>query len=91
MYDLRRPAHVCKLKSAELACVSSYSLHTFHNKPRKTVVSQSETELETPLFRKVNRLIDTNGKERKTRLYSTARYKGQKDEREDSSLVSYLD
>lgn len=47
MCDLRRPAHVCKLRSADFTRASSYSLHMFHDNPGKTLASQSQTELET--------------------------------------------
>ena len=67
MCDLRRPAHVCKLRSEDFTRVSSYSLHMFHDNPGKTLVSQSQTELET-LFRKVNRLYRQDGKESKISL-----------------------
>lgn len=47
MCDLRRPANVYKLRSADFTRVSSYSLHMFHDNPGKTLFSQSQTELET--------------------------------------------
>lgn len=77
MCDLRRPAHVCKLRSADVTRVSSYSLHMFHDNPGKTWVSQSQTELET-LFRKVNRLSREDGKESRTSLLLLPGMKGRK-------------
>lgn len=70
-------------RSADFTRASSYSLHMFHDNPGKTLVSQSQAELET-LIQKSEQTLQTSWKREKDQSTSASWNEEKKEEKKDS-------